>query len=298
MSAIDITRAPDPAAHARDGDATGWSAIIAGAVTMVAVSLVLMVLASALGLTIVSPWRGEGASAATFAVSSGVAVIVIQWIASAFGGYVTGRLRIRSFVRTDEVYFRDTAHGFLAWSVATILVASLLTSTVTSIASGVGSAVATVTGGAAQGAVQSAANQAGSTTSDVANPSAYFVDMLFRRGASPSPSSPTADTAAVNSEAGRILARGAVNGTIPDEDKAYLAQLVASRTGLAEAEARQRVDQVLARAETARTQAKEAADKARKAGMTTGFMLVLSLIVGAFIASVSSAYGGHHRDEI
>lgn len=296
MSAIDISRAPDPAAHARDGDATGWGAIFAGAVTMVAVSLVLMVLASALGLTIVSPWRGEGASAATFAVSSGVAVIVIQWIASALGGYVTGRLRIRSMVRTDEVYFRDTAHGFLAWSLATILVASVLTSTVTSIASGVGSAVATVTGGAAQGAVQSAANQSGATT-DVANPSAYFVDMLFRRGATPSPAA-TGDTSAVNAEAGRILARGAVNGTIPDEDKSYLAQLVAARTGLGETEARQRVDQVITRAEAARTQAKEAADKARKAGMTTGFMLVLSLVIGAFIASVSSAYGGHHRDEI
>ena len=155
-----------------------------------------------------------------------------------------------------------------------------------------------VTGGAAQGAAQGDGNRAGSSQGDsAANPSAYFVDMLFRRGAAGTTSA-TADVAASNAEAGRIPAAGAVNGTLPDEDKASLAQLVASRTGMSAAESRQRVDQVLTRVDNAKTQAKEAADKARKAGATTAFMLVLSLVVGAFISSVGSAYGGHHRDEI
>lgn len=103
--------------------AVSWSAIIAGAFSASALTFVLMLLGSGLGLTMVSPWTNQGASITTFAVSAAIWLIVVQWLSSALGGYMTGRLRARWIgVHTDETFFRDTAHGFLAWAVATLLV--------------------------------------------------------------------------------------------------------------------------------------------------------------------------------
>jgi hypothetical protein len=108
--------------------AVSWGAIIAGATAAAALSLVLLVLGTGLGLAVVSPWSGEGASAKTVGVSSIVWVCVTQLASAALGGYLAGRLRTR-WVGTDidEVYFRDTAHGFLAWALATIVAAARLT---------------------------------------------------------------------------------------------------------------------------------------------------------------------------
>jgi len=95
--------------------AVSWVAIIAGAFAIAAASLILLALGAGLGLASVSPWYNSGPSATTFGVWAAVWLIVVQWLSAALGGYLTGRLRTKWVgVHTNEVYFRDTAHGFLA----------------------------------------------------------------------------------------------------------------------------------------------------------------------------------------
>ena len=107
--------------------AVEWSAITAGALAAIGVSIIISTLASGAGLAWVRPWSFSGPSPATFGVAAAIGLIVTQWIASALGGYLTGRLRIKWVgIRTDEIFFRDTAHGFLAWALATLFMAAVL----------------------------------------------------------------------------------------------------------------------------------------------------------------------------
>jgi hypothetical protein len=98
-------------------------------------------------------------------------------------------------------------------------------------------------------------------------------------------------------ESATILASGALSGHIPTEDRTYLVQLVAARTGITPAEAQGRVDAVVAREQSLRMKAREAADAARKAGMALSIFTALSMLIGAFIASVAAALGGQERDQ-
>jgi len=188
------------------------------------------------------------------------------------------------------VFFRDTAHGFLAWALATLLVAGLLSSTISAmIGSGV-QAASNVAGGAAMGGAAAAA----SSDNTNANTTGYFVDALLRPA---NPANPVQNPDQASAEVSRILLAGAASGKITDEDRAYLEQLVAARTGLSLADAKARVDAVLKRADAAAQQAKDAADKARKAGATFSLVSALSLVIGAFIASAAAALGGRLRDD-
>lgn len=269
--------------------AVSWGPIFAGAIAATAVTLLMMFLGSGFGLTVLSPWPSESSSAATFAVSAAIWIVLMQWVSSAVGGYLTGRLRTKwSGIHTDEIYFRDTAHGFVAWALATLFMAALASSVITStISSGV-QAVSSVTSGATN-AVSSAAGQAvddGSVS--------YFVDSLMR------PATPTTggdQNAQAATEASRILLNAATTGEMPAEDRTYLEQLVASRSGLSEADAKAQVDVVLGRVEAAKQTALEAAETARKTGAATAFITALSMLIGAFIASAAAALGGRQRDD-
>lgn len=118
-------------------NAISWGAIIAGATGAAALSLILMILGVGLGLSSVSPWSFEGISAASFGLSTIVWLTLTQLLSSAMGGYLAGRLRTKWMdAHTDEVYFRDSAHGFLAWAVASLATAVLLTSVIGSILNG------------------------------------------------------------------------------------------------------------------------------------------------------------------
>jgi hypothetical protein len=275
-----------------------WAAIIAGALAAAALSLILFVLNSGLGLTIVSPWSTEGASMTTFAVSTAIWLVVMQWVSSGVGGYVAGRLRTRwAGVDTDEVFFRDTAHGFLAWALATVMVVWLLSSALASVVSGGASAVTSVASGAAMGASATAADNAtegGLPSTD------YFVDTLFRPGPNLTTGTASAapDAADASAEASRILVASAISGDVSGPDKAQLARLVSDRTGMSEAEATARVDEVLAQIEAAEVKVKEAADAARHAGIMLTLMTFLSFLVGAFVASAAAALGGRQRDAV
>ncbi len=271
--------------------AVSWGAILAGAVVASAVSLVLVLLGSGLGLAAISPWSGAGASVTTFAVSAVIWFVAAQWIASAFGGYITGRLRTKwTDLHGDEVFFRDTAHGFIAWCLSTLIVAAVFSSMLAGIVSQGAQSGAVVLAGAAQGATQGATQSA-----NLADPTDYFIDTLFRPVAGSAPSE--ANAAEARTEATRIVVTGLASGEIPAADKTYLAEMVASRTGITPADATLRVDAVLAQMETAKQKAKEAADAARKAGLTTALLTVAALLVGAFISSVAAAIAGRQRDE-
>ena len=127
-----------------------------------------------------------------------------------------------------------------------------------------------------------------------ADPTAYFVDSLYR---SDHPSANAADQD-VRAQSTRILLNGMWNGDVPAPDKAYLAQLVAARTGLSQADAVKRVDDVIAQEKAAEMKARQAADVARKAGAYLSIFTALSMLVGAFIACVAAALGGQQRDEV
>lgn len=270
-----------------------WAAVIAGAFVASAFSLALVALGAGIGLISVSPWSSNNPSATTFSVLAAAWFIAVQLFASGVGGYLAGRLRTGwAHVHTDEVFFRDTAHGLLVWAVGAVVSAALIAAAASSAVSG-----AARLAGAATEAVGAATGQgAGQAASAVGDPTAYFSDMLLR-----SDHPPQGDQAAATAEAGRILARALYSGDLPAADKTYLAQLVASRTGMSQPDAENRVTEVFNQAKSAKDQAtqkaKEAADAARKAGIYVALWAFISLLVGAFSASYMATVGGRQRDE-
>ena len=320
------TTAPlDPPKH-RDGlsgsysdtsssvtSAVSWGAIAAGAAAGASLSLILLILGVGLGLSSVSPWAHEGVSAASFGVSTIVWLTLTQLLSSAMGGYLAGRLRTKWLdTHTDEVYFRDTAHGFLAWAVASLATAALLTSAIGSILSGGVQVGASVVEGVANTATVAAGSFAasGKMASEESGPMAYFVDSLFRRDGSaeaarstgsPVPAEASERTKTIEaSEVGRIFMNVSRSEPLPPEDIRYVGQLVAQRTGVSQQEAEKRVTDVYTRAQAklhnAEVAAKEAADKARKASAYAALWMFVSLLIGAFVASLAATYGGRQRD--
>jgi len=271
-----------------------WAAVIAGAFAAAALSLILIALGSGFGLATISPWSHAGASLTTFTLMTAVWFVIVQWVASGVGGYLTGRLRTRWVgLHTHEVFFRDTANGFLSWAVASVMVAAFLTSAAGALLGSGAHMAAGVAGGAAQGATQGASQSAMQPNNGMADPTGYFVDSLYRSD-HPNPSTSVQD---VRAETTRILSRGIQNGGVPDSDKAYLAQMVAACTGLSQDDARKRVDAVLEQENAAEAKARQAADTARKAGAMMSIYTGVSMLIGAFIACVAAALGGRQRDE-
>lgn len=119
------------------GPAVSLSSIAAGTIVAIALTITLGVIGAGFGLASVSAWPGAGASPKAFTVGAGVWLIVTQWVSAAAGGYIAGRLRTGwRGLHTDEVFFRDTAHGFVTWALATLVVAmvAVVASAVTSLA--------------------------------------------------------------------------------------------------------------------------------------------------------------------
>jgi hypothetical protein len=247
----------------------------------------------------VSPWSNESASVTTFAASTAIWLVIVQWLSSAAGGYLTGRLRTSWVgIHTDETFFRDTAHGFMAWALATLLVVFVLGSVLSSVVGKGVQAASTAASGAVTGASVGATTATNARSDGGSSATSYFVDALFRSTDAARLSAPGADgDAAAAAQASRILIASTVAGEVSADDKAYLGQLVAARTRLSQAEATARVDAVLAQVQAAKVRAKQAADTARKASSTFALLGALSLIIGAFIASVAAALGGRQRDE-
>ena len=251
--------------------AVSWPAIFVGAAAAGALSLVLVVLGVGLGLSSISPWQGAGASAKALGAGTIAWISFTQLAASALGGYLAGRLRVKwSGLHTDEVYFRDTAHGFMAWAVASLVTAAFLTTTV----------------GALLSTGASAASNASATNSPTVIDSS--VDSLLRRD--PSQASATANTTQ-REETVRIFAAGLRDGALRDDDRQYLASLVAQQSGISPADASRRVDERF-------NEARASLDTARKTAAHSSLWFFVALMLGAFFASLAATYGGRRRDGI
>src|ERR1700722_9460778 len=250
-----------------------WPAVLAGAVASLALTLLLLSFGAGMGFTVVSPWGNSGVSATTFQIGTGLYFIVMAMISSALGGYLAGRLRTKWVgVQTTEVHFRDTAHGFLAWAVASVLGAVLLASPASSI---LGGTIAGATQGAAASASQS-------------SPMSVYVDNLLR------PDNPSAqgqqNSSDTRFELVRLFTKSFHDGTdLNPADRAYAAKVVSARTGLSQADAEKRVNDVV-------TQVKTDLEKAPKAAMQAAIWLTLSLFIGAFCAALAATEGGGLRD--
>jgi hypothetical protein len=255
-----------------------WPAVFAGAFAAAALSLVLLALGTGIGLSSISPWSNAGASASAIGIGAIVWLVITQSLAGTMGGYLAGRMRTKwTNTHTHEVYFRDTAHGFLVWAVGLVITAGFLASAATSLVGG-GAQLGVVSSGNAVG------NQARGQASD---PNDYFLYTLFRSGRL----SPYPEDASVRAEAGSILANALRQKNLAPADKAYLGQLVAARAGLSQTAAEQRVSEGF-------IQAQQAADTARKAVAHSMYWTFLALLIGAFCASFAATIGGKQRDYV
>lgn len=257
-------------AHAhQEAHAAGvsWSAVFAGAFAIASLALSLLALGSGLGLSSVSLWSNQGISSSTIGTATILWLIFAELASSAIGGYLAGRLRTKwSTVHSDEVYFRDTVHGFIAWSVALVVTAAFLGTAATSL---VGSSLSS-----SQSQMSTASN----------GPNAYFVDALFRGDTGSLSVSKRAEVAVIFANALKL-------GNLPATDQSYVDQVVGADTGLTQAEADKRLTTILA-------EARQTAEKARKTVAHTLLWAFIAMLIGAFSASLAATFGGRQRDHV
>ena len=259
--------------------AVSWSSIVGGTFAAVALSITLLTFGAWVGFATSSFDGASKLSPTQLTCMGAVWLIIVQWLSSGLGGYLTGRLRVKWInVHSHEVFFRDTAHGFLTWCVATVIGTILIFFMASSALSGSAYSL-------------SAFNHemSGSSHHEVhaqnpADVTSYYTDSLFRAD------HPVATGPDLRAEVTRIFVRGVKNGRVSEDDKTYLAQVIASQTGISQQEAEKRVDNLI-------IQAHNDAEEARKAAAELSIYSFLSMLVGAFIASASAALGGKLRDE-
>jgi hypothetical protein len=265
-------------ANSTEANASGvsWPAVFAGSAVAAALALILLALGTGLGLSSISMWSSVGATTGIIGASAIIWLIVMEIISSAMGGYLAGRLRTKwTSIHNDEVYFRDTAHGFLAWAVSLIVTAAFL-----------GSAGATFMGQSSPSANTNGSGQMASH--GVAfDPNAYYLALMFQGDGS----KPEAQNASARTDASVIIANAIRMKSLPKEDQRYLGQLVASQTGLNESDAEARVSVDF-------TWARQAVETTRKAVAHALLWTFLALLIGAFSASLAATLGGRQRDHV
>jgi len=269
-----------------------WGAVIAGAFLAAAISFVLLTFGAAIGLSAVSPWPNSGASAKVIASIAVLWAMVQQIGAFMAGGYVAGRMRARWHESGHEADFRDGLHGGLVWAVGVVMGAALFLSTAGSVAKTGAEAV----GGAATATAASSSDPMDAVLDSMLRPTT--VAQAGTPAATPPASSQTAGPARprvastgdeTRAEMSRILSNAVATGSLSGESRAYLVQNVAQRAGIPQQEAERRVDQAF-------NAAREAADKARRAAILTGFVTAASLVLALGAAWWAAMRGGNHRD--
>lgn len=267
--------APSPANPLRwEGHSICWSAIFAGAFTALGLTVVMVVLGSAFGFGSMSPFAGDGLSIDAIGTVTVLWLVLTQIFASVAGGYIAGRMRVRWSIHNDEVYFRDTVHGFLTWAVASAAMFAMAA------LAAAGSAIAAT-------AVTSAA-----VASDEPGPSTLITDRLYRApGANPEL------LAAARVEADRLVVRAlADDESVTTADRNWLEVDVAEWTGVNAQDAEARVDAAFGEMKIAREDARDAVDAARAASATLAIATALAMMIGAFVAAAAAVYGGRERD--
>lgn len=297
------------------GSYVDWAAIIAGTVLALAFSFLMISFGAGLGLSLTSPYRGEGMSAFWLVIAAGLWLAWVMVTGFGAGGYLTGRMRRRAGdALGDEVTARDGMHGLTVWATG-VLVGTVLA------AAGVGGLVSAGT---------SVLGSTAETVTDVATEAAssgYFANLMLRSGPTAAPTPPAAAAPApgsdttvvtpapapqqaattpagggdiapeVQQQIALIITRSAVQGEMAERDRDYLAQLVAANSNMTQTEARARVDEVNEEIAQARAVALEAVEQARIAGVIFGFIAAATLLIGALAAFFAAAAGGRHRDD-
>ena len=260
--------------------AASWPAMIAGAFVAISVSLILLALGSGLGITSLLTAE-HGISGKGIVATTATWLIVTQWISAGLGGYIAGRLRARWHgTHTHEVFFRDTAHGLVTWAVATVVLAALVGASVPSL----------IAGGLHAASLRAPTASASASPAGAGSPSSpYGIDKLFR---STSPGE-TQDSSDARVEADHILETARASGSLPEADRTYLTALIAAKAGISPSDAQIRINDWLATSLEADAKTKAEAAASREAAIYTA----LSLLIGAFIASVAAVLGGRLRDE-
>ncbi|MBL4918993.1 hypothetical protein [Szabonella alba] len=281
---------PVPAMAQSDVSYVDWSAILAGGIFALSISLLLISFGAGLGLSLTSPYRGDGVSAPWLAIAAGIWFAWVMVTGFGAGGYLAGRMRRRAGDATaPEVEARDGMHGLIVWATGALAAAILATL-------GVGGVLSAGATGTAQ--VVDAAGEAMSSD--------YFDDLMLRDTVAASETDaattapgqpPTTEAPVLQREVVAILARSAVDGQMAERDSTYLAQTIAANSDLDQTAARTRVDEVNAEIADARTTAMAAVEKARVAGVVFGFIAAATLLIGAVAAFFAATAGGRHRDE-
>jgi hypothetical protein len=273
-----MTPVLDETARLRAASAVSWGAILVGATVAVALTLVLFVLGVGIGFL--------GDNPKTSAILVAIWLIVTQWLSAGVGGFLTGRLRHRWLATHEhEVFFRDTAHGLAMWAVATVAVALVGTG-----AMGRGGAAHHPRMGALapMSSLSSHAESRDSAAPDADHDLEYAVAKLFR----PAGEAPAGSTAPdERHEAATIVAHDYASGILPSDDRALLAAMLTAR-GASASEADRRLNAL----EGSLQQDRDRAEALRKAAAKAALFATLSLLIGAFIASVAGAIGGRMRD--
>jgi len=275
-----------------------WGPVIAGAIGAAAISFVLLTFGSALGLSALSPYPYRGLSASTFLVVATLYIALVQVCSFAAGGYLAGRMRTPWVDGTQtERHFRDGAHGFAVWALATVISVAVVLSGAAGAAKTATEATAAVSAAAAGGVASGASN------SLPTNPADYAADFLMR----PAPNAPDNATTAggAQGQAGmmdraplvRTFTRSLANGSLSDQDRGYLGLVVARHTGLPQADAEKRVDAAFTEAKNGEKKARDAANEARKKAALAGFLTAATFAVACAAAALAAGLGGRDRDE-
>lgn len=258
------------------GPAISWSAVFAGAFAAGGLTIILVILGSAFGFGAMSPFADDGLSLTTISIVTIIWLIFTQVFASVLGGYIAGRTRLRWSIHADEVFFRDSVHGFLTWAVATAFMFA---------------AAAIAAGGGALGATAVTAAAVHSEEGAPA-PATIITDRLYR-----APGADPEALASAREEADRFVVRAIADpDSVTAEDRAWLVEDVAERAAIGVNEADARVQAAFGQMDTAREEARDAVDTARAASATLAIATALAMLFGAFVACAAAIFGGRERD--
>ncbi|HEX3938597.1 MAG TPA: hypothetical protein VHX43_13915 [Xanthobacteraceae bacterium] len=311
-----------PAGWTATWSGLSWSAVIAGAVTAIAVSFIVIALGSGIGMAVVSPYSYSSPSATTMTVIGALWLVFAQAVGFAVGGYVAGRLRrTPTPLHSDEVAFRDGASGLVVWAIGVFITAIVLVAAINKIENAAANtAIGTLAVGTAgttalsQGPSvnyftdtllrsnpQGATNAAAPTNGNAAGNAAVAAGASSGTAASGSPGGAAGQAEAANGgnqqrvQINRILVTSLGPNGLSNDDRTYLAQLVAAQTGMSQPDAQKRVDTVVNQMKQDATQA---AETARKAAAYVSFWTFISLLFGAVCATLGGILGGDLRDEV
>ena len=251
------------------GSYVDWGAILAGAFVAAAISSLFLTFGSAIGLSLSSFHGGSSASVVGIAIAAALWLLWVQVSSFIGGGYVAGRLRRKAMDATPhEVEMRDGGHGLVVWSLGVVI-------------------AAVITGWFALAGANIIASSGAQTLA--ASSTNYYVDRLFRIPATSQASPTTLLSPEMNTQIARIFGHG-ILAKLGEDDTAYVMQQITKQTGLPEAEAKLRLEQIL-------TAIKADADSARRYGILIAFLTAASLLIGAVGAWWGATMGGAHRDQ-